>query len=133
MLRCLQSTVQIPGGYGGSALRMHVAQKLYSKCISHLGLLKHQSSILSGHSARFRVLSAVSGFPQNGEADVPQSSVLRDGAEYVSNERIRDFERLRLYLTSAPTKKLAPELLVSLYDSVRYTWLLFSSTGCSSH
>ncbi|KAF8824979.1 hypothetical protein HHX47_DHR7000126 [Lentinula edodes] len=114
--------------------RMHVAQKLYPKCISHLGLLKHQSSILSGHSARFRVLSAVSGFPQNGEADVPQSSVLRDGAEYVSNERIRDFERLRLYLTSAPTKKLAPELLVSLYDSVRVSsqFKSFSATQLST-
>ncbi|KAJ3873466.1 hypothetical protein F5051DRAFT_419156 [Lentinula edodes] len=134
MLRWLQSTVQIPGGYGGSAVRMHVAQKLYSKCISPLGLPKHQSSILSGHSARFRVLSAVSGVPQNGEADVPQSSVLRDGAEYVSNQRIGDFERLRLYLTSTPTKKLAPELLVSLYDSVRVSsqFKSFSATQLST-
>ncbi|KAJ3852309.1 hypothetical protein EV368DRAFT_82650 [Lentinula lateritia] len=133
MLRWLQSTVQISGGYGGSAVRMHVAQKLYPKCIYPLGF-KHQSSILSGHSARFRVPSAVSGLPQNGEADVPQLSVLCDGAEYVSNERFRDFERLRLYLTSAPTKKLAPELLVSLYDSVRVSsqFKSFSATQLST-
>ncbi|KAJ3930836.1 MAG: hypothetical protein NXY57DRAFT_1039679 [Lentinula lateritia] len=134
MLRWLQSTVPTPGGYGGSAVRMHVAQKLYPKCVSPLSFPKHQSSILSGHSARFRAPSAVSGLPQNGAADVPQSSVLCDGAEYVSNERLRDLERLRLYLTSAPTKKLAPELLVSLYDSVRVSSQLksFSATQLST-